>query len=194
MSSRSYVQSTRAEATARTRRAILDAVQGAFDDGDLRLSLDEIAGRAGTTTRTILRHFGSRDDLIAAAVSDAGQQVMAQRSVPVGDVAAAVRRLAEHYEERGPQVLRMLAEAERNPLVRQVTDAGTLLHLEWVQDVFAPFLDDPDPEVVRERAARLATVTDLQTWALLRLRHGLSPEATEAAIRRLVDPITGERS
>lgn len=187
MSSRTYTQIARADATQRTRRAILDAAQALFEvDGVLDPPLDRVAERAGVTTRTVLRHFGSKEGLMEAAIADGSARVMADRAAPPGDVTTAVRKLVDHYEEMGDRVLRLLAAAERNPVVKQVTDNGTALHVRWVEDVFAPFLDGLAPAARRARVALLATVTDLHAWALLRRRHGLSRRATEEAIRGLV--------
>jgi len=194
MSTRAYTQTARADATQRTRRAILDAAQTLFEvDGVLDPPLERVAERAGVTTRTVLRHYGSKEGLMEAAVADAGARVMADRAAPPGDVATAVRKLVDHYEEMGDRVLRLLAEAERNPVVKQVTDNGTALHVRWVEEVFAPFLEGLSPAARRERVALLATVTDLHAWALLRRRHGLSRRATEEAIRGLADHAAGRK-
>jgi len=59
---------------ADTRRRILDAAYGLFwRQGFLRVSMDEIAARAGLTKRTMYQHFRSKDDLIAAALSHSSE-------------------------------------------------------------------------------------------------------------------------
>ena len=51
-----------------THRRILDAAYGLFwRQGFLRVSMDEIAARAGITKRAMYQHFRSKDDLIAGA-------------------------------------------------------------------------------------------------------------------------------
>jgi AcrR family transcriptional regulator len=192
MPPRAYTQTARADATQRTRRAILGATQVLFqDEGRFDPPLDLVAERAGVTTRTVLRHFGSKEGLIEAAAIDARERVAASREAPPGDVATAVRKLVDHYEQMGDATLRLLAEAERHPVVKQVTDAGTALHVQWVEEVFAPFLDGLAPAARHARVALLATVTDLQAWALLRRRHGLSRRVAEDAIRGLADHAKG---
>lgn len=188
MSGRTYTQVARAEATERTRHAIVDAVIALFlDEGLFDPPLDRVAERAGTTVRTILRHFGTKDELVAASVREGSERISAQRTTVPGDVGEAVRRLVDHYEEWGDATLRLLAEAERKPAAREVTETGSALHLDWTEEVFAPFLTGLRPGARRTRLAVLASVTDLQTWALLRRRHGLDRDAAEAAIRDLVD-------
>ncbi|HEX8754194.1 MAG TPA: TetR/AcrR family transcriptional regulator [Solirubrobacterales bacterium] len=186
MTVRAYRQVARVEATERTTQAIVAAAQQLFREEELaELPLDRIAARAGVSTRTVLRHFGSKEGLMEAAMSDAEARVRASREAPPGDLEAAIRALVDHYEEMGDEVVRRLAASERYPLVRQATESGERLHREWVEAVFAADLEGLSARRRRERLALLATVTDVYTWHLLRRRHGLARAATETAIRDL---------
>jgi AcrR family transcriptional regulator len=192
MATRTYTQTARAEATARTRRAILDAVQRVvLEEGRYDLPLDAVAEEAGVSTRTVLRHFGSREELVEAGIADADSAVRRERAPAPGDAATNVRRIVDHYERVGDAVLRMLGAADRYPLVRRITDEGTALHRDWVRQSFAPDLEDLGPAERERRAALLATVTDIEVWALLRRRHGFSRSQVEAAMRGLVDHARG---
>ena len=192
MSPRTYNQVARAEATERTRRAILDAAERLFlEQGSYELPLDEVADEAGVTTRTVLRHFGTREGLIEAGLADTDSAVTRERSAEPGDVEAALRRLFGHYERVGDQVMRMLAAADRFPLVRRAVDGGQAEHRRWVAEVFEPDLDGVGPSERKRRLAMLATVTDVYAWHLLRRRHGLSRRDTEDAIHDLVGKLRG---
>jgi AcrR family transcriptional regulator len=192
IATRTYSQTRRAEATERSRRAILVAAQELFrDQGRFELPLEEVAARAGCSTRSVLRHFGSKQGLMAAAIADAEVEVMASRAAPPGDVAAALRALVGHYEELGDRVVGWLALADRYPLVRQVTESGARLHREWVETVFAADLAGLERGERRIRLALLVTVTDVYVWELLRRRQGLGRAATEAAMLGLVDHARG---
>jgi AcrR family transcriptional regulator len=60
-----------------THRRILDAAYGLFwRQGFLRVSMDEIAARAGITKRTMYQHFRSKDDLMAAALAKSSELAM----------------------------------------------------------------------------------------------------------------------
>jgi len=192
MATRAYEQVARAEATERTRRAVLDAALSLFEQEHYDLPLDLVAERAGVSTRTLLRHFGSKDGMLEAAMAEGETRVARSRAAPPGDAATAVRRLVDHYEQMGDGVLRRLAEAERLPILRRVIENGTRMHLELVEEAFAPDLDGLGTRERKRRAALLASVTDVYVWALLRRRHGLSRKETEAAIRGLVDHARGE--
>lgn len=190
ISTRSYSQTRRAEATERGRRAILTAAQELFrDEGRFELPLDEVAERAGCSERTVLRHFGSKQGLMVAAIADAERAVLESRAAQSGDVAGAIRGLVDHYEGTGDQVLGWLALADRYPLVRQATESGTRMHEDWVGAVFGPDLEPLGRGERRRRRAVLASVTDVYLWQLLRRRQGLGRQATEAAILDLVDHV-----
>lgn len=185
---RGYAQTKRAEATARSRLRILIAAQELFrDEGRFELPLDEVAARAGCSERTVLRHFGSKEGLLVAAMAAAERETMESRGGRPGDVANAIRGLVDHYEEIGDQVLGWLSLADRYPLVRQVTESGMRMHGEWVETVFAPDLAALARGERRRRKAVLASVTDVYLWELLRRRQGLGRRATETAILDLVE-------
>src|SRR5262245_52274718 len=64
---------------AETRERILDAAYGLFwRQGFLRVSLDEIAARAGITKRALYQHFRSKDDLMAATLAHSSRLAIAR--------------------------------------------------------------------------------------------------------------------
>ncbi|MBS1679163.1 MAG: TetR/AcrR family transcriptional regulator [Actinobacteria bacterium] len=188
MTARTYRQTRRADTTERTREAILDAAQEVFRaDPQLDPSLEAVAARAGVSTRTVIRQFGSKEGLLEAAIAAGVEATQATRRAEPGDVEGAVRAIATHYEVMGDEVMRWLALADRLPVVRRVTELGTKSHHEWVEEVFAPDLDGLPRGERRERRAALATATDVYVWHLLRRREGLGREATREAMRALVE-------
>lgn len=185
---RTYRQTRRADATERTRAAILDAAQELFRaDPQLDPSLEAVAGRAGVSTRTVIRQFGSKEGLLEAAIAAGVEAAATTRHADPGDVDGAVRAIVTHYEGMGDEVMRWLALADRLPFVRRVTERGTETHHEWVEEVFAPDLDGLPREARRARRAALATATDVYVWHLLRRREGLGKEATRKAMLALVE-------
>lgn len=188
MATRPYRQTRRADATERTRAAILDAAQALFRaDPRLDPSLKAIAARSGVSTRTVIRQFGSKEALLEAAIAAGVEAAAATRRAEPGDVEGAVGAIVADYETVGDEVMRWLALAERLPLVRQVTERGAAAHLEWVEEVFAPDLAALPRGARRARRAALATVTDVYVWHLLRRREGLGRTATRTAILGLVE-------
>jgi len=190
MAKRDYNQTKRAEATEQSRRTILTAAQELFRvEGKFELPLDEVAKRAGCSERTVIRHFGSKEGLLAAAMADAEHGVVESRQARAGDVAGSIQRLVGHYEEDGDTVLRWLSLGDRYPLVRKVTESGARLHEDWVEEVFGSDLEALGTGKRRVRKAVLTSLTDVHVWGLLRRRQGLGRRAAEAAILDLVEHV-----
>jgi AcrR family transcriptional regulator len=189
---RSYRMTARAEAAKATGERILSTATEAFLTHPYeQVSLDDVARGAGVTVQTVLRRFGSKEGLVAAAAEVGMERVRADRArAPIGDLAGAVRNLIDHYEEWGARVLRMLAQEEQVPPFRRVTDAGRQLHRGWVERTFAPWLRGSGADRAR-RLAQLVAVTDVYVWKLLRRDQGLSRSGTERTLLELLQRITG---
>lgn len=188
-SQRPYKQVARAQAQQRTRDALLDAADEELSKGGLsKASLETVAAKAGVTKQTVLRHFGSKEGLIEAAIRRASEIVRKERAhAPIGDVAGAVRNLMGHYERYGDVVMRVLAEEHRIPLVRKMTDRGRKVHREWVARTFEPQLANLGDEVRKRRMAQLVAVCDVYVWKLLRRDMKLGVTQAEIALIELIE-------
>jgi AcrR family transcriptional regulator len=181
---RSYRMVRRAEAVRDTRDRITGAV---FELGDPRVALSVVAERAGVSERTILRHFGSRDGLLAAAIAAGRRRIEAERfAAPEGDVDAAIGNLAAHYETHGDRTVRLLAEEGSDAGIDAILAGGRAMHRRWVKEKLGPLLPDVDPATRRRRLAQLVAVCDVYTWKLLRRDSRLGRAETERALRELV--------
>ena len=181
----------RAQSAAATGERILDAAVEVFWElpGE-NVSLDEVARRAGVTVQTVIRRFGGRDGLFAAAAEREADKVARQRDeAPAGDPAGAVRALVDHYEEMGDRVLVLLAEEQRAPQLREIADRGRDYHRDWCARVFAAALDGREGVERRRRLAQLVAVCDVYMWKLLRRDAGLSRRQTELALVELLEPM-----
>ena len=190
---RSYRMTSRATAAAATGERILDAAAQVFYE-KADLPLEDVARRAGVTVQTVIRRFGGREGLFAAALERESGRVRDQRdTAPVGDVEAAVRVLLDHYEEYGDKVLTLLALESRSSAAAQVVAQGRLLHRSWCERILAPALAGLDDGPRARRLAQLVAVTDVYTWKLLRRDAGLSRDVVELALRELLTPLMGDR-
>jgi AcrR family transcriptional regulator len=188
MTTRTYRQTRRADATERTRAAILVAARDLFrEDPQFDPSLEALAERAGVSTRTVIRQFGSKEGVLEESITAGVEDAAATRHAEPGDIAGAVRAIVTHYEAMGDEVMRWLALADRLPMVRRVTERGVETHLEWVDAVFAPDLEALPRSTRKASRAALATATDVYVWHLLRRREGLGREATEVAMLTMVE-------
>jgi AcrR family transcriptional regulator len=199
---RSYKQVARAKAQEHTRESLLQAATEEVErDRWTQASLEEVAGRAGVTKQTALRHFGSKQGLLDAVIRRTSSVVVKERNeAPIGDIPGAVANLVRHYERYGDiairvlpyrdAVVRVMGSEHRNPLVR-AADSGHEVHEQWVMRTFEPQLD-LSPHKRERRLAQLVAICDVYVWKILRRDIGLEiPEVEDALvemIERLVAP------
>lgn len=179
----------RAETAERTARSIVEAMVGLWRERTVDgITLEHVAERAGVSVRTVIRRFGSRDGVVAAAIEAESARMMAERDrAEVGDVDGALDVLLDHYERDGDAVLRTLALEATVAAARSIAEAGRTAHRLWCARVFAPFLP-PQPEPGHDvRLDALVAATDLYLWKLLRRDLGRSPAETRAVIRTLLE-------
>ena len=188
---RPYRMSTRAATAEDTGQRIVRAAVALYMERWLEdLTLEEVAARAGVTVQTVLRRFGSKAGLVAAAGDTVRHEVISQRSMaPVGDIAGAVAILLDHYEAVGDLSLRTLAQEERHEALHRLTDLGRAVHRGWVETTFAPFLHGASPASRERLVSKLVVVTDVYTWKLLRRDRGLDREQVEQMIVEMVSAL-----
>lgn len=190
---RRYRMTARAAAAAATRERILAAAIAVFWERPERdISLEEVARRAGVSLPTVIRRFGDRVGLFAAAYEREYERVRQQRdAAPAGDVRAAVRILVDDYEELGDAVMRLLAAESRTQGLRETANRGRAYHAAWCERVFALALKGLGGEERARRLAEFITVTDVYVWKVLRRDRGLSQSQTELAMCELLEPLMG---
>src|ERR1700712_5060154 len=80
ISRRPYLQRARADASTALRERILDELFRALTTEDYdRLTLDDLAGNAGTTRQTVLRLFGSKDGALTELLDRTDSRVADRR-------------------------------------------------------------------------------------------------------------------
>lgn len=194
MQRRPYRMVARADAARATANRVLDVAVELFTEKPYEdVSLEDVAGRAQVTKRTVLRRFGSKEELFSTAMERSGREEMRQRdAAPVGDVAGAVANVVEHYERWGANRLRLLAQEDRIAVVAADVAAGRRYHWSWVERTFAPLIDGLKGAARKRRIAALVALTDVYTWKLLRRDLGLSRADTERTLVELISKLEGE--
>ncbi len=187
---RPYLMKVRAEKAAATRERIVKSATDLIVERTLDgLTLDAIAERAKVTVRTVLRIFGSKDEVFAAAVRFEGDR--GHGALHPGDVAASIKILFDDYEKIGDAVILRLADEGRVPALDALLKSGRVNHRRWIEQSFAPQLASRDKA---RRAALLTAIlvaTDVYAWKLLRRDFALGRRAAEAVIRGIVDSLVG---
>jgi AcrR family transcriptional regulator len=186
---RPYDMARRAAAATQTGERIVQAtIELHAERWPDQVSLEDIAARAGVTVQTILRRFHSKEALVDAAADAAAEQVVQQRrQARPGDVHGAVEVLLDHYEQWGRISLRLLAQEDRVPHLRRITDRGRELHAQWVRETFRPFLTGDGPTEPLE--SQLVAITDVYVWKVLHLDRGLDRATTAVAMVGMVEAL-----
>jgi AcrR family transcriptional regulator len=152
----------------------------------------DVAADAGVSEQTVYSSFGSKDQLFVAAwVWAIGPEGERRNQARVGEVPRAVRLLYDSYEAQGDASLRILAEEDRIPAIRQMTDAGRAWHRAWVERTFAPLLTGARGSVRERRLVALVVATDILVWKLLRREMGLDRATAERIVIEMITATKG---
>lgn len=185
---RRYRKTTRAESERATGEAILAAAFTAFSTQRFdRVSLKSIAEQSGVTVQTVIRRFGSKEELFEALVKRETPRIIESRDVPnEAGLAAALAALIEHYERDGDTVLNFLSQEDLFEPIRRIVETGRRVHRRWVERYCGEILAGTNGER-RERLVNAAiAATDLSTWRLLRRDLGLSKDRVLSVMTELL--------
>ena len=185
---RPYNNTKQSEIKALSRQRIIEAVTNLYDEKWLdEITLQQVADRAGVTSKTVIRHFGSKENLYIEADKAFRAQPEMVRQIPEpGNIPDIVRCIVAHYEAMGRRLLRALAQEERIAMLRPVLENGRLDHTNWVQQAFAPYLGTLSKEERKKRQAQLYAITDLYVWKVLRLEQKISHQQTKETIEEML--------
>lgn len=190
---RPYRKTLRAEAEKATGEAIVNAALTAFAREPFdRVTLQNIADDSGVTVQTVIRRFGSKEELFETLVERETARVLASRQVADdAGLPAALETLLSHYEQDGNMILNFVAQEHLFEPMRAVVEQGRRVHREWVERHCRELLRG-SRGVRRQRLLYAAIVaTDLSTWKLLRRDLGLEPSEVAAVISDLLNGLKG---
>jgi AcrR family transcriptional regulator len=169
-------------------RIVLTAARIVSSEPFEALTMRRVASDANVSLSTVVRHFGTKDALLAALV-ELGEAESPHRRAATrpGDVGAAVRAVVDDYESDGDSLLNVLAQEHRFPAVARLLDIGRNGHLEWIRTAFAPQLRGLRGARLRRTEGLLVVATDVYTWKILRRDRRLSRGETCASMTQLVN-------
>jgi TetR/AcrR family transcriptional regulator of autoinduction and epiphytic fitness len=177
----------RAARSARTRRAIVDAMRALHDEGDLRPTAPRIAERAGVSVRTVWQHF---DDLETLMV-EAGRRDLEIASgfveaidpgLPAAErVVALVEQRVRMYEAMAPPWRAARLHAPFSTQLRANRDRMMELARAQVAELFAGEIAAADDAETLLDA--LVVATGWATWESLRTDIHLDVERAKKALQ-----------
>ncbi|MFG1605847.1 TetR family transcriptional regulator [Actinoplanes sp. NPDC049265] len=136
----------------RTRAAILAAARERFAaDGYAKATIRAIAAQAGIDPAMVMRYYGSKEKLLAAAADFGLELPDLTRLAPAARTAALVQHLLDLCERNDTMIalLRVAATQEA------AAERARFLVANQIEPLIA--LIEPDPEQVHRRAGLLAT-------------------------------------
>jgi AcrR family transcriptional regulator len=181
----------RAESTEQTRRRIIDVAlklwrERWYDE----ITLREVAAQAGVSLRTVVNHFGSKEEIFAAALERPVQEgLMTRLAAEPDDIAGAVCLLVRDYENVGDATIRTLALEGRVPALDITIERGRELQRGWVEATFPAALSGLRGTARERQIDLLVCATGVYTWKVLRRDRKLSQAQAEAAVRQLVEAL-----
>jgi AcrR family transcriptional regulator len=178
----------------RSKAAIVAAVLELIGEIDGMPSTALVAERAGVTQRTLFRHFGSVDDLLAEAVGTQSQMVMPylQPLDSSGTLADRIDRLVarrvELFRRIAPVRRKALALRADLPLIANGLAMADAAQREQVELLFAPELEALPGGEERRRTvvSALEVATSWEAFDRLVTEQGLDDAAAADAVRLLV--------
>jgi AcrR family transcriptional regulator len=185
-----YKMVARAEGMATTRERIVEATLKLALERDFEgITLIAIAEAAGVSHQTVLNHFESKENVLAAAAELLSRQTRSAREKATpGDHAGAVSILVGEYERFGDPGARWAMESDRLGSLAPMLDEARAGHQTWLKHTFADQL--PQAPIARRRAIHaLHAATDVYTWKLLRRDLRLTRAETERIMLDLINGI-----
>lgn len=182
----------RAQRSARSREAVVDAMLDLIDGGSFRPGAAEIAARAGVSVRTVFRHFDDLEQLFVTATEHQAKRIgpLLVAPPPTGTTAERIDGLVSHrvglYERIGPVRRAALRHEPFHQGVHEgLMQARRLLRRHLVAS-FDPELEHlPAPDRATTVAA-LETATSFAAWDNLRVEQRLSVAQARAAVTTTV--------
>jgi AcrR family transcriptional regulator len=178
--------------SARTRRAIVDALRSLHHDGDLRPTAHRVAERAGVSLRTVWQHFNDLETLLV----EAGRRdyEIALRYVTPIDVdaplAARLRQLVRQrgrmYEDLSPVWRAARLQEPFSPQIRRNRDQLLEAARDQLERVLGGELAALSDATRGPVFAGLQVATAWSTWESLRGELGFTAEDAEQAVFVLV--------
>ena len=184
--------------SAATRTAVVDALLGLIESGDLRPTAPRIAARAGVSLRSVFQHFADLEALFAAAADRQTEKIrsLGRRLEPSGPLA---RRVTAFVVQRR-RILEAIAPVRRAALLMEPFSAEIQTRLAQarrlgrveLERVFAPELAVRRGAARTEVLAALAAASSFSAWEALRTHQRLSVARAQrvmaVTLRALLEP------
>lgn len=190
-SKRKYNMSIRTKKAEATEKSILKAIGELWINNPIRdITLEMIADKAGVTERTVLRKFGSKDELYETAIKqDAAGIQSIKDEAETGNIEQSVQTLMKEYSLTGMAAIRTLAVEFEFPIAGKILKKGRESHKFWCERVFGPYLPPVHHPKYTLYLGAIYASTDVNKWKLLHKDLGYSEQETASIFKMTIESI-----
>jgi AcrR family transcriptional regulator len=190
----------RTERSARTRKAVADALLELIEEGELRPSAARIAERAGVGIRTVFHHYQDLEALFQI-VADTQLERMATAARVVPRTGPLDRRIDAFVGERA-RLHEMIAPVRRAALLIEPFSPAIANRLAWVRRrartevarVFADELARFVPARRRDVHEAVTVTASWSSWEALRVHQGLTIAQAKRVLAGSIGAFLQERT
>jgi AcrR family transcriptional regulator len=175
---RRYDNASRAAAARQTRERIMQAAVELFYEHTYdEVTFARVAQQAKVSPQTVVLHFKTKDNLVAATGKWWRPREEGLRETPSGDPLEAAEKLVARYEVTGKAVMHVLAVEDSVAGVQPILRNGRRSHREWVEKTFGQRIAKSG--ALRERQIlQLVVAYDIYTWSIFRRVLGVEETVT----------------
>ncbi len=191
-------QDGRAARSERTRAAVVEALLGLIDEGDVRPTAARIAERAGVSLRSVFQHFEDLELLYANAADRQLQRLIALTK-PVPRDGPLAGRIAAFTEQRA-RLLEPISPVRRSAILSEPFSPAIAKRLRWarnrgrleVERVFVIEIKPRSAPDRRELIEALTAASSWSAWEALRSHQGLTPAQARKVMARTLRALLRE--
>jgi len=169
---------------ARNREAIIDALIACYHDGLLAPSVQEVAGRAGVSARSVHNHFV---DVEALRTEVADRQWL--HVAPLAsylDVEQPVAARVQALIEQRAAIFEAVAPVRRAALLQLPESPAIAARLEQADRALRNQISRAFPEISNDTLDAVDALTSWDTWNRLRAAQGLSVARAKRVLVRSI--------
>ena len=176
----------------RARLRIAEAVIALHDEGNVVVTAEQVAERAGVSTRTVYHHFADREALLGAGIKLQSKKYFGvfeqiPRELPFNErLEALLSRRSRLYEEITPVRRAAVLVEPTSSIIQTILREIRALKRAEVAFVFDAEIARRPVELREETAAAAGHALSWNAWESFRAHQGLGPERARAAVRRVV--------
>ncbi len=169
----------------RGRIAVLEAALELFEEENLEPNPEQIAQRAGVSTRSVYRYFEDRDELVRAVIAHKQLKVLPMfhiENIGIGDLPSRISRLVDSrlnvYEAIGATARAMAIKASSDPDISKQVQFRKSIFREQIEVSFAQEFERMTPTQRADSLNAIDALTQVESLDRFQVDLQLSVDKT----------------